>query len=170
MNKILLTTLLASLPLLASANRYYNENVNYGQVIDVTPIYQTVTIPQQRQVCDQGRYERYHHSDRSNQGRVGRAILGGIIGGAIGNKFGKGRGRDASTALGVLIGAGVGASKDGSRNSNRRNCYIESYHREENHFMGYDVTYDYNGNLYQTQMQEHPGDRVRLRINVDVID
>ena len=167
MNKMILTALMVGLPLMASANRYNNGRINYGQVVEVEPIYQTVSIPEERQVCDQRRNNRYNQQSHGNH--AGRAILGGIIGGAIGNRFGRGHGRDASTALGILIGAGVGANK-GQHNNPRRNCYIETHYREENRFMGYDVTYDYNGNLYHTQMQEHPGDRVRLRVNVDVVD
>jgi len=169
MNKIILTTLLIGLPLMASANRYNNGNINYGQVVEVEPIYQTVSIPEERQVCDRRSNNRYNNQNRRHGNHAGRAILGGIIGGAIGNRFGRGSGRDASTALGILIGAGAGANK-GQHNNNRRDCYIETHYRQEDRFMGYDVTYDYNGNLYHTQMQEHPGDRVRLRINVDVVD
>jgi len=157
---------MVGLPLLVTANRYNNGHINYGQVVDVEPIYRSVSIPEERQVCERhnNRYNNRRHT--SNTGKV---ILGGIIGGAIGNRFGKGRGRDASTALGVLIGAGVGANK-GHNHNNRRNCYVETHYRNEDRFMGYDVTYSYNGDLYHTQMQEHPGDRVKLRVNVDVVN
>lgn len=168
MNKLLLTTFMIGLPLLATANRYQNNNIHYGQVIQVEPIYQTVSIPEEHQVCERSRNNRYNNSNRTRQNQVGRAILGGIIGGAIGNRFGNGRGRDASTALGVLIGAGV-ATSNGHPNGQGR-CYIETNYHEENRLMGYDVTYDFNGSLYHTQMQEHPGDRIRLRVDVDVID
>ena len=174
MNKVITITVMICLPFMAAANRYNNGSINYGKVIEVEPIYQSVSIPEERQVCDRRQNNRYNNRNRRDGNHAGRAILGGIIGGAIGNRFGSGSGRDASTALGVLIGAGIGANKGHHHNkryrSNRRNCYIETHYREEDRFMGYDVTYDYNGNLYQTQMQEHPGDRVRLRVNVDVVD
>ena len=166
MNKVILITILASISGIATANRY--NNINYGQVVEVEPIYQHVSIPEERQVCDRRRND--NHRYQRNENSAGRAILGGIIGGAIGNRFGKGRGRDASTALGVLIGAGVGASNKHRRYQNRPNCYIETYYNSEERFVGYDVTYEFNGELYQTQMQDHPGDRVRLRVNVDVIE
>ncbi|MGJ8663372.1 MAG: glycine zipper 2TM domain-containing protein [Marinicella sp.] len=160
MKKFIMAAMIIGLPSMAAANRY--NNINYGQVVEVDPIYQVVSIPQERQVCD----SRYGAKRRTNTGSV---ILGGIIGGAIGNKFGRGHGRDASTALGILIGAGVGANKS-NRSRHRNTCYIETYYHEEERFMGYDVTYRFNGELYHTQMQEHPGDRVRLRVAVDVID
>ncbi len=161
----LITAIALLLPLMVSANRYNNQT-NYGRVIEVEPIYQNVSVPEEQQVCDNRRYNSRYN--QRNNGRTGSTVLGGIIGGAIGNKFGKGNGRDASTALGILIGASIGANKKNRRH--RDTCYIETYYRDEQRMVGYDVTYEYNGNLYYTQMQDHPGDRVRLRVNVDVID
>lgn len=165
MKNILISTILLALPVLASANRYNNQ-YNYGQVVEVEPIYQNVSIPEERQVCDRRRSDNRYHQRKKN--KTGSTVLGGIIGGAIGNKFGRGHGRDASTALGILIGASIGANKQ-SRHQ-RETCYIETYYRDEERMVGYDVTYQYNGALYYTQMQDHPGDRVKLRINVDVIE
>ncbi len=165
MKKILIIACVMGLPFTAFASRY-NSNINYGQVVEVEPIYQRVSIPQERQVCER----RQSHYPRQDKNKAGRAILGGIIGGAIGNRFGKGNGRDASTALGVLIGASVGANKQPRYRSNHNACYVETFYHDEERFMGYDVTYEYNGDLYHTQMQEHPGDRVRLRVNIDVVD
>jgi uncharacterized protein YcfJ len=167
MKKAFLATLICSLPLMASANRY--NQIEYGRVVDVEPIYQSVSIPEERQVCDRRRDDRYSHSHQTRKSNAGKAVLGGIIGGAIGNKFGRGRGRDASTALGILIGAGIGASK-GNHHAPRKTCYIETYYHQEERLMGYDVTYEYSGELYQTQMDRHPGDRVRLSVDVRVVD
>lgn len=166
MNKIILSAVALTLPFLASANRY--NQIEYGRVVDVEPIYQTISVPQERQVCDRGRDYRYSNHQRRNS-QAGKAVLGGIIGGAIGNQFGKGSGRDASTALGILIGAGIGASKN-NHHAPRQSCYIETYYHQEDRMMGYDVTYEYNGELYHTQMNEYPGDRVRLRVDVSVVD
>ena len=165
MKKLITATLILGLPLMTWANRY-NNNVDYGRVIGVEPIYQTISIPEERQVCDRRRDERYDNRRNNN---VGSAILGGVIGGAIGNRFGRGHGRDASTALGILIGAGVGSQKR-SYNEPRNSCYFETFYRQEDRMSGYDVTYEFNGEVYHTQMQNHPGDRVRLRVNVDVME
>ena len=165
MKKIISTVIILAMPLAAMAGRY-NHNVAYGNVVEVEPIYQTVSVPERHQVCDRHvRSDRHGH--RNGKHNHAGAIIGGIIGGAIGNRFGKGRGRDASTALGVLVGASVGAHKNG-RNHHR--CHNEVFYRDEQRFMGYDVTYEYNGELYYTQMQDHPGERVRLSVNVNVID
>jgi len=164
MKTILFTVLTFALPFTASASRYSN-HISYGEVLRVEPVYQNISIPEQRQVCDRGT-ERYPQHRKKQ--KVGSAVIGGIIGGAIGNKFGRGHGRDASTALGVLIGASIGANKHSS--NYRSSCYEETYYHHEEQMVGYDVTYRYQGVLYQTQTQNHPGDRIRLRVNVDVID
>ena len=166
MYKLMLMALGLGLPLMASANRY--NDVQYGRVVEVEPIYQWVNIPQDRQVCERIRRPHNNHNQQRRE-RVGSTILGGIIGGAIGNKFGRGSGRDASTALGILVGASIGSAK-ADRHGQRSRCYVETDYHEEQRFMGYDVTYEYNGDLYYTQMQEHPGDRIRLRVDVEVID
>ncbi len=166
MKKMILMTLALSFPLLSSADRY--NQIEYGRVIDVEPVYQSVSIPEERQVCDRRRDDRYRDYNH-RKSNAGSAVLGGIIGGAIGNKFGKGSGRDASTALGILIGAGIGASKN-KHHRPRQSCYIETYYHQEERFMGYDVTYEYAGELYHTQMNQHPGDRVRLQVDVRVVD
>jgi len=167
MKKALLTTLIFTMPMMASASRY--NQIEYGRVVDVNPIYQSVSIPEERQVCDRRRDYRYSQPHRNKKSTAGKAVLGGIIGGAIGNQFGRGSGRDASTALGILIGAGIGASK-GNHQPPRQTCYIETYYHQEERLMGYDVTYEYSGELYQTQMDQHPGDRVRLSVDVRVVD
>ncbi|MCB1582633.1 MAG: hypothetical protein R3E90_03220 [Marinicella sp.] len=165
MKKMMLLVLAMGLPLIASANRY--NQVEYGRVVEVEPIYQSVSMPEERQVCDRGLDDRYRHRPRTSN--AGNAVLGGIIGGAIGNKFGKGRGRDASTALGILIGAGIGANKN-NHHAPRQTCYVETYYHQEERFMGYDVTYEYGGELYHTQLNQYPGDFVRLEVDVRVVD
>jgi uncharacterized protein YcfJ len=158
MKKILtLSSLL--LPMVAISGRY-NEQVSHADVVDVTPVYRTVSVPERRQVCGQP-YRNHHEQKHSRSG----AIIGGILGGAIGNRFGKGSGRDVSTALGVMIGASVGAHKDNHGHAPRR-CRVETTYYQEEQLSGYDVTYEYQGEYFQTWMNEHPGDHIRIRVGV----
>jgi uncharacterized protein YcfJ len=160
------TTLILScllLPLTALAGRYNNQ-VIYADVIDVNPVYQVVEVPERVQVCHQG--HRQHRDD--GHSRSG-ALIGGILGGAIGNRFGKGRGRDVSTALGVMIGASVGAHKN-SHQPVRSRCRVETRYFQEEQLTGYDVTYEYHGEVYQTLMDEYPGERIRIRVGHQVLD
>lgn len=166
-------TLLISIALIAftgfaSAGRYNNDAV-YADVVDVQPVYENVRVPQNRKVCNNKRRNRHHSSQRSSGGG---AILGGIIGGLIGNRFGKGSGRDAATAAGILAGAAIGSNSKHNRRhyNNRRQCYTQRDYYEEQRLVGYDVSYEYIGRIYHTRLNNHPGDRVRINVNVQVAE
>lgn len=157
---------------------YYDQDNTYAQVVDVQPIYEEYRVPQNNRVCNNNSRGRSHNNSQYNS-NGGGSILGGIIGGIIGNRFGKGHGRRAATAAGVAIGASIGANSNSNRNrnnnynrnSNRRNaCYNQKDYRVEQRITGYDVSYDYKGQIYQARMQNHPGDRVRVQVNVQVAE
>ena len=167
--KTLLTSLtLLALATTASAGRYDND-YEFAKVVDVQPIYENYQIPETRRVCENGNYNgnrsRTRHSQ--SQSNAGGAILGGIIGGLIGNRFGKGHGKRAATAAGVLVGSSIGSkakpkgyynhdNRSGYRN-NRQQCYSQREFRTEQRLNGYNVSYDYNGRIYHTRLQDHPG-------------
>jgi len=166
-----LKTLIAGVALIAvthvNAGRY-DSDYDYAQVVDVQTIYETYQVPQNRRVCNNNPRRNNHASHRGNGGG---AVLGGIIGGLIGNRFGKGSGRDAATAAGILAGAAIGSnSKHRNQHYSGRQCYTQTEYYEEQRIAGYDVSYDYNGRIYQTRMQNHPGQRVKVMINVQVAD
>ena len=174
---IVLTSALLSITTFASADQ--NNDFNYAPVVDVQPIYETVQVPQNRRVCRKSRHNnRNRNNSRHQQGNSsGGAILGGIIGGLLGNRFGDGRGRDAATAVGIMTGAAIGsqASSSNNRYGNSRNrrgdrCKTVRDYYEEERIMGYNVSYDYNGRIYHTRMHNHPGERVRINVTVQVAD
>lgn len=174
-------TLLSSLAMvtfagIASSNQY-DQGYSYAQVVDVQPVYETVQVPENRKVCENN--SRANSNNRTHNSNGGGAILGGIIGGIIGNRFGKGHGRRAATAAGVLAGAAIGSGKQASgynnnrysqNNNGRRYCYTQRDYRQEQRIVGYDVSYDYNGQIYQSRLQNHPGERVRVQVNVQIAD
>jgi uncharacterized protein YcfJ len=145
-----------------SMARDYNDNIAYGKVIDVQPVYERVSVPERQRVCQRPQY-------REQRANTGGAILGGIIGGVLGNQIGSGSGRDAATAVGVIAGATVGA-KQPSHRQTRARCYTDVRYRQDRQLTGYDVTYEYQGQWYDTFMTRHPGDRVRLAVDVQVIE
>ncbi len=164
---------------------HYDNDYTYAPVVDVQPIYETIRVPQNRRVCE----DRYRsprdrsYGERRTSG--GGAVLGGIIGGLLGNRFGDGRGRDAATAVGIIAGAAIGSGADrnnrrynsrysssryGNRHHGRRQCYTQRDYYEEQRIVGYDVAYEYIGRTYHTRLQNHPGDRVRIQVNVQVAE
>ena len=111
---------------------------------------------------------------QAQQRSAGGAIIGGIAGALLGNQVGGGSGRAAATAAGAIGGALVGdrVDNDGrpqgqvvTQEQAVRQCRnVDAY---ESRTVGYDVTYDYQGRNYTSVMQRDPGNRVRLRINVE---
>ena len=171
---------LLSLISTAYADRYDSE-YTYAPVVDVQPIYSTYQIPEEHRVCENRPNRTRHYNSNRRHSNAGGAILGGIIGGLVGNHFGDGRGRDAATAAGIIAGAAIGSNarpvgyydnrRHGRRyNRHQRRCYTETEYRQEQRISGYDVSYDYDGKIHHTRLQNHPGDRVRIRVNVQVAE
>ncbi len=166
-----LKTLFSTVTLIAvttvNAGRYDND-YEYAQVVDVQTVYENYQVPQERRVCRDNSRRNNHSSHRGN---AGGAIVGGIIGGLLGNKIGKGSGRDASTAVGILAGAAIGSNSKHRRDRySGRQCYTQTEYYQEQRIAGYDVSYDYNGRIYQTRLQNHPGQRVKVQVNVQVAE
>ncbi len=112
-------------------------------------------------------YSRQCYNSRStiNNG----AVIGAIAGGALGNQVGNGDGRGASTVAGALIGGLIGQSVDRDNRGGLDRHYVEC-RREVGYDRGrnaeYRVTYQYRGRIYSTIMPYHPGNVVRVRIDI----
>lgn len=145
-------------------------NYHYAEVVDVRAEYRDVRKPVDREVCwDETSYERTHSGKRSHT----PTVVGAIIGGVIGNQFGGGSGKRAATVAGAALGGSIGrdaarqsAGPDEYRKVTRETCQVQRSHTTESVISGYRVTYQYDGRLYRTHMNEHPGDRIRVRVDV----
>ncbi len=136
-----------------------------GRVLNATPIYETVRTPQRREVCWDEEVT-YRERGRSRSG----PIVGTIIGGAVGNQFGGGKGRDALTVAGAILGHAV--AKDIQRNNAQTyseietKCRTETDYVEQDRLRGYNVEYEYNGQVYSTRTRRDPGEWIDLRVSV----
>lgn len=163
------TVLGASLLLSGAANaqspaRHYE----YAPVIDYEPIYVTERVPVEREVCWEERGYRSHGRHRGNSATG--TIAGAIIGGVVGNQFGGGSGRTALTAAGAALGASIGhdASKQHRRHGRPvryERCEIQVDYESRSHTSGYNVRYEYNGEIFETRTRSEPGDVIRLEIS-----
>jgi len=140
----------------------------YAPVVDYEPIYVTEQVPVEREVCWQERGYRNHGRPRGN-GATG-TIAGAIIGGVIGNQFGGGSGKKALTAAGAALGASVGhdASKrhrQHARPVSYERCEIQVDYESRSHTSGYNVRYEYNGEIFDTRTRSEPGDVIRLEVS-----
>jgi len=145
--------------------RYIEDDYDtYGRVMNARPIYQSVAVDVPQESCHVetvAREERYR-----NGNSVGSTIVGGLVGAAIGHNIGHGHGE--ATAVGGLIGAAIG--NDASRGSrvvsyrDREVCGTNYRTEYENRIVGYDVSYRYQGRIYQTRTDRHPGDRIPVNV------
>lgn len=158
----------------------YGAAYDWAKVVDVAPIIGESSRPVHREQCwDEPVRERYVYDDyRRPRGSAG-PVLGAIVGGVVGNQFGSGSGKVAMTAAGAALGHAI--ARDSQRYDDRyaysrhpgyeRVTYAErcrtvtDYVRDER-VMGYDVTYRYHGQTYRTRTDYHPGDRIRVRVDV----
>lgn len=142
---------------------------DYAKVVSSEPVVRRVRIGEPRQECWDERVSYrepvYHH------GLSAGAILGGIIGGVAGHQIGGGHGRDAATAAGAVIGANIGGAHDRYRGEvehvgYEQRCRTVSDARYEEQIEGYDVTYRYQGQTYQTRLPYDPGRRLAVQVDV----
>ena len=148
---------------------------DYAQVVEVQPIVQVVEISTPQEQCWEEEYlvDRNYGSSRS--GTPG--ILGAIIGGAIGNELGN---HKSSQRVGAVVGAVLGHSV--ARDIMRQHegpvvrevetverCETVYQSREEERIVGYNVTYNYNGQDYTVRTDEDPGNQIRVRVSVQPI-
>jgi len=136
----------------------------YAPVVDYEPVYVTEQVPVEREVCWQ---ERGYRRSRGNSATG--TIAGAIIGGVIGNQFGGGSGKKAMTAAGAALGASMGhdASKHQRRGRpvSHQRCEIQVDYEPRSYTSGYNVRYEYNGEVFETRSRTEPGDVIRLEVS-----
>ena len=146
------------LPLLAlSANVQAAERYAYAKVKQVSPIYETILVSSEpERVC-------YTTSRRHD---ATPTVVGAIIGGAVGHALGH---SSSNKKVGMVAGAALGGAigHDVGKNGYRQVCETRpGEQRRIRELTGYDVTYQYKGDLYHTVTQHHPGKRLKVKINV----
>ncbi len=151
----------------------------YARVVDVDPIVNHVRVSEPRRECwTETQYEDVSHTESAgprSRPSPGAMILGGIIGAAVGNQIGHGDGRRVATVAGAVIGTAIGHDASTrapqrvvteSRPYDAERCEVRYDERFEDRIEGYRVTYEYNGIRQTTQLPYDPGDRIRVRVNV----
>ncbi|TDJ32781.1 MAG: glycine zipper 2TM domain-containing protein [Gammaproteobacteria bacterium] len=142
----------------------------YAPVVSVDPIVHVVQVPDRRQECWD---EQVTYADGGG-GSPGATIIGGILGAALGNQVGGGSGRTIATAAGAVVGAVIG--NQATRRPPRVYNTVETRCREvvdqftEQRIVGYNVAYEWQGEIYTTRMSHDPGDQVRLRVTVSPVN
>lgn len=114
----------------------------------------------------------------TNTGATIATVIGGIAGAVLGSKVGGGSGTYAASALGSMVGGMAGRQVYESTQQRNRQSTVEvcdpvpvgdgynSYPTGNAQAGSYDVTYEYAGRTYRTRTNYHPGDRIRVRVDV----
>lgn len=144
-------------------------NSDYAKVVDARPVYQRVAHEVPQQSCH---YETVAYRDSRSNSYTG-TVVGGLLGAALGHELGNSkRNKDVGAVAGGLLGATIG--RDISRNTgsssvqyrDERICRTDYRTEYSQRLVGYDVTYQYQGRLYQTRTDHHPGDRLAVDVHV----
>lgn len=177
MTKLLLPALVLALlvtSVYAQDARYPNQNsddnTHYGwaDVLRVDPVSAVTRTEVPRQECYDQQVVR---QDRGNS--TAGTILGAVVGGVLGNTIGKGDGRKAATVAGAVAGGAVGnrvSDRGGDYESTQTHCRQVSTVSEQRRIVGYDVEYKYRGEVYVSRLNYDPGERLRVRVNVQPAD
>lgn len=143
---------------------------DYAEVVRVKPITEIVRVDHPRREC-----WTEHVTRREPYGghkSVTPEIFGGILGAAVGNQFGSGSGRKVGAVAGALLGGSIAHDIKRKHRGYRtytepvERCEIRHEYTEESRVVGYKVKYRYNGRIYHTRMDRHPGDRIPVNVTV----
>jgi len=131
----------------------------------------------------------------TNTGRTMATVIGGIAGAVLGSKVGGGSGQVAATAIGSMVGGMAGRqiyetqqrrkyTPEGqvtvcdpvpvnsygngvyTGNGYTGNGYNGDRYINDGRVVAYDVTYEYAGRQFVARTNYHPGDRIRVRVDV----
>ena len=177
----------------ASAGPYGDSYHVWVDVLDVDPIVRVDHVDEPVERCFDAppatrvdhRYQQARRSerqrDRHHDGR-GAAVVGGLVGGLLGNRLGDGKGRESEfTIAGALLGATIAASANSNRYDrhdrydrqvNRwrsepvRRCEVTWESRAVERIDGYEVVYRYAGRRFTKIVDDHPGERMRVRVDL----
>lgn len=117
------------------------ENVRfaYAQVLQVTPVYQTLSATAVEEQCEPGSQA----ADAGAPSRLQRVV--GRVRDALGGEDAQGEAQGDAVADG---------------------CRMVPVEREYRRPIAYDVDYDYKGLKFRSRLPDDPGNRLRIRIGV----
>ena len=187
---LLVTAIVGASSLPAAANKYrqYSNHSNnsaydYAKVVNVEPVIETYEVNKPIEQCwdEQVSVRPRYRDNRVRSKTKTPEIVGAIIGGLIGNQVGKrggGKARDVATVAGAVLGGSIGHdTKQKNRRYNDRyettryrtvqRCEMKDTYVTEEQVVGYDVEYKYRGNVFNTQMANHPGRKIKVKVTVN---
>lgn len=136
----------------------------YGQVVSVTPVRQSINNPQE--VCRD--VEVAYRPASKDEGKVAGTVIGAVAGAVVGSQVGKGHGRDAARIAGAIGGAVAGRKIQENQQAKRTETRIEqeceTVNDETWEVVAYDIIYSYDGVSHEARVAEDPGERIKLPV------
>jgi len=136
---------LAAAPAVAQETVLQTENVrlDYAQVLNVEPVYQTLRASRTEQQCEE--VPQPKPEPKKEDGAWSRMVN------SVKNVFSRDDEEEETAALPEPI---------------RLNCRVVPVEREFRRPIAYDVDYVYKGIKYRSRLAEDPGNRLRIRVSV----
>ena len=143
-----------------------------ARVRTVNPQYENVSVPR-NECTSQWVTEQQPVAASRNYGGL---AIGGVAGALLGNQVGGGRGREAATAVGAVVGALAGEHFANQNNwgggyqqvsqpQQRQVQNCRTVNDVQSRLTGYQVEYEYRGQVYSTVTRENPGRTLPIRVS-----
>lgn len=143
-----------------------------ARVRSVTPQHENISVPR-NECTSQWVTEQQAVPASRNYGGL---AIGGVAGALLGNQVGGGRGREAATAVGAVVGAltgehlanqgGWGGYQQAAPQQQRQVQNCRTVNDVQTRLTGYQVEYEYRGQVYSTVTREKPGRTLPVRVSV----
>lgn len=166
---VCLTTLLAA----GVQAQSFNDT---ARVRSVTPQQVSISVPR-NECTSQWITEQQAVPASRNYGGL---AIGGVAGALLGNQVGGGRGREAATAVGAVVGAltgehfanqnGWGGYQQAAQPQQRQVQSCRTVNDVQSRITGYQVEYEYRGQVYSTVTRENPGRTLPVRVSVAPVE
>lgn len=128
-----------------------NIRVEYAEVLEVQPVYQTLTATRTEQHCDEVVVKPSEKKRKDRPSRWDRflASVKGVFTSDDDEEQGEVKSEPIETDEGFKL-----------------NCRSVPVEREFRRPIAYDVDYVYKGTRYRSRLAEDPGDRLRIRVSI----
>ncbi len=123
-----------------------NVKLDYAQVLNVEPVYQTLRATRIEEQCEADQAVSVAASLGDDESRINRMVD------SVREMFSR---RPESVAPAAV-----------PPTSTRRNCKVVEVPREFRRPIAFDVDYVYKGTKYRSRLPEDPGNRLRIRVSV----
>lgn len=143
-----------------------------ARVRTVQPQYENISVP--RNECS-NQWVAEQPQPIASSRNLGGLALGGLAGAVLGHQIGGGRGRDAATAVGAVVGALTGEQfanqnswGSGYQQASPQQRQVQScrtVNDTQSRLTGYQVEYEYRGQIYNTVTRENPGRSLPIRVS-----